>query len=184
MAEQTFHKVKRRIGYIEAIREAVDAEIEIYVMMPDDAQWEINLRARNDKRSVETAKRQAEEDIEFPNPAEGFDRIYEVTGDRITLRMDTPAPEIIDKAKAELEEERKKQIEEAKKRMFGLVPSKTMREFFSGFDELTDYLFNRTHCKSYTICKYLVFRDKNDLRVKNPLKFSPYSRVRHGSANI
>ena len=37
VVEQTLFKAKRRVAYIDKIREAVDASIEVYVMRPSDA---------------------------------------------------------------------------------------------------------------------------------------------------
>lgn len=45
------------------------------------------------------------DEIEFPNVSEGFDAIYQVTDDRVGLRMDPPRPELPDQARAELAEE-------------------------------------------------------------------------------
>ena len=47
VVEQTFFKAKRRIVYVDAIRESVDAEMEIYVMCPSDERWQKNIRIRN-----------------------------------------------------------------------------------------------------------------------------------------
>ncbi len=101
VVEQTFYKAKRRITYIEKIREAVQAAIEFYVMCPSDSQWKKNIENRKLNGRFETYKRNAEE-IEFPNPAEGIDRIYEVVDGTVVLRMDEPKSEIIDRAKEEL----------------------------------------------------------------------------------
>lgn len=135
VVEQTFFKAKRRISFIDGVREALgDAEvkIEIYVMCPDDARWEENLRLREIDCSVESCRKQAEEEIEFPNPAEGFDEIYEVTGERIRLRMDTPQPEIVDRAREELAQEAERiQAENEKQRKYDeLVESMNTRPFW------------------------------------------------------
>ena len=105
VAEQTFFKAKRRIAYIDEIRQAVDVEIEVYVMHPSDGRWAENIKMRELSGSLKNYKEQAERDMEFPNPAEGFDMIYEVVDDEITPRMDEPQPEIIEKARRELAEE-------------------------------------------------------------------------------
>ena len=101
VVEQTLHKAKRRVAYIERIRGAVDASIQFYVMRPSDSQWKKNMEQRKLDGLFETCKRKAKE-IEFPNPAEGIDQIYEVVDGAVTLRMDEPRPEIIDQAKGEL----------------------------------------------------------------------------------
>lgn len=117
VAEQTFFKAKRRIAYIEEIRKVADVRIEIYVMQPDDERWENNIKRRGNNATLQRLKCQAE-DIEFPNPAEGFDAIYEVINDEIKLRMDEPKPEIILQAKQELleEEERLRKEDEEKRK--------------------------------------------------------------------
>ena len=135
VVEQTFYKAKRRIAFIDAIREALGtAEIktEIYVMCPDDARWEANLRERRSNRSVESCRKQAAEEIEFPNPVEGFDEIYEVTGEKIRLRMDTLQPEIVDRAREELaqEAERIQAENEKKRRRRELIESMNTRPFW------------------------------------------------------
>lgn len=105
VAEQTFFKAKRRIAYIDEIRKALDVEIEVYVMHPSDERWAENIKLRELSGSLAQFKEQAERDMEFPNPAEGFEKIYEVVDNEILLRMDESHPEIIKKARRELAEE-------------------------------------------------------------------------------
>ena len=106
VAEQTLFKAKRRIVYIDAIREAVDAEIEIYVMCPGEERWQENIRLRkleDDRGSFEMNT----DEIEFPNPAEGIDSIYEVSDDGVKLRMDPPLEEqFLTDARKQIAEER------------------------------------------------------------------------------
>jgi len=119
VAEQTFFKAKRRIAYIEEIRKVVEAQIEVYVMHPSDEQWAENIKERKLGGSLQSYKEQAERDMEFPNPAEGFDAIYEVVDGGISLRMDSPRPEILEQARKELAEEAEwiqKEDEEKRKR--------------------------------------------------------------------
>lgn len=135
VVEQTFFKAKRRIHFVDEIREAIvdtEVKIETYVMCPDDVRWEENLRLRGIDCSVESRKKQAAEEIEFPNPAEGFDEIYEVTGEKIRLRMDTPQPEIVDKAREELAEEAEfiRAKNEKKRKRNELVESMNTRPFW------------------------------------------------------
>lgn len=104
VVEQTFYKAKRRIAYIDAIRKAADVFIEIYVMCPDDTRWEVNWEQRKLGGTYQRGKDLAAQ-IEFPNPAEGIDRIYEVADGEIRLRMEPPKPEIVDKAWEELTQE-------------------------------------------------------------------------------
>ena len=109
VAEHTLFKAKRRIVYIEAIRKTFEnVSIEVYVMHPID------------------------EEIEFPNPGEGFDKIYEVTDGKIRPRMDAPKPEIVDAAHKELNEEaqRMKEKEEKEKQQSDLLESMNSRPFW------------------------------------------------------
>ncbi len=46
VVEHTLYKAKRRISYIDAIRKAVDAEIEFFVMWPSDTRWEAFITER------------------------------------------------------------------------------------------------------------------------------------------
>ena len=139
IAEQTFFKAKRRITYLDKIREtAGDVRIEVYVMKPDDERWEKNCEERNIK-TYTFYKRQMEENFEFPNPAEGFDAIYEVNGEDIRLRMDPPEYEIIEKARKELKEEEQqvrekeeqaREEEERKRKRKELIQSMNTRPFW------------------------------------------------------
>ena len=104
VVEHTLFKAKRRISYNEEIRKSVDVFIEFFVISPSDGQWDNNLKARDLKGGLQSYKSYAD-DIEFPNPAEGIDEIYEVVDDKITLRMDTPRPDLIEAAHRELAEE-------------------------------------------------------------------------------
>ena len=104
--EQTFFKAKRRITYIDAIKEQYpDVRIVVYVISPDNNLWKENCEKRKLESEFANLKRQIEEDFEFPNPAEGFEAIYTVQGDEIVLRMDPPVLDIRKKAKEELAEE-------------------------------------------------------------------------------
>ena len=104
VAEHTLFKAKRRISYIEEIRRSANVFIEFFVISPSDDRWENNLIKRDLKGGLKRYKPYVD-DIEFPNPAEGIDKIYEAVDDKITLRMDTPIPEIIETAHRELAEE-------------------------------------------------------------------------------
>ena len=132
VAEQTFFKAKRRIVYIDEIRRAVDVEIEVFVMHPGDNRWEDNIKMRELDNDLKSFKEQAQRDIEFPNPAEGFDAIYEVVDEDIILRMDEEKPEIVDQARKELAEEAAritKEEEERRKRQ-ELLDSMNTRPFW------------------------------------------------------
>ena len=130
VVEQTFYKAKRRIVYVDAIREAVKAEIEIeiYVMCPGKERWLENTRLRKMVEDDESYERHVAE-IEFPNPIEGFDSIFEVTDDGIKLRMDPPYDEqFLEDARKEISEEKervKKEDEESRERKELLESMKT-----------------------------------------------------------
>lgn len=132
VAEQTLFKAKRRIVYIDAIREAVDAEIEIYVMCPGEERWQENIRLRkleDDRGSFEMNTAE----IEFPNPAEGIDSIYEVSDDGVKLRMDPPLEEqFLTDARKQIEEERERvEKEDEETRQFEeLLESMKTRPFW------------------------------------------------------
>ena len=131
--EQTFFKAKRRIAYIDAVKEQYpDVQIVVYVMSPDDNLWESNCEKRKLGSAFINYKRQIEEDFEFPNPAEGFDAIYTVRDDKIALRMDSPLIDIVKKAREELveESERISREENAKQKRKELLESMKTRPFW------------------------------------------------------
>ena len=97
VAEQTFYHCRNSV--------LNSVEIEVYVMHPSDERWAENIKLRELRGSLAQFKEQAERDMEFPNPAEGFEKIYEVVDNEILLRMDESLPEIIEKARRELAEE-------------------------------------------------------------------------------
>ena len=132
VVEQTLYKAKRRIAYIDAIRNAVEnIAIEVYVMCPSDSVWEAYIIERKLIDSIQRLRANAKE-IEFPNPSEGFDKIYEVINNDIKLRMDDPKPEIVDSARKELSEESQqmKQEEEKAKERLDLLESMNSRPFW------------------------------------------------------
>jgi len=132
VVEQTLYKAKRRIAYIDAIRNAVkNITIAVYVMCPSDSVWEAYISERKLSTSFQRLKANANE-IEFPNPSEGFDEIYEVINNKIKLRMDDPKPEIVDSAHKELSEEAQqmKQEEKKTKERLDLLESMNSRPFW------------------------------------------------------
>jgi len=132
VVEQTLFKARRRIAYIDEIRKTVDdVKITVYVMCPSDEQWETNIKSRDFGRSLQALKEEAQE-IEFPNPAEGIDMIYEVVDGEIKLRMDPPRPEILVSARKELEAEAERiQKEDAERnRRRALLESMNERPFW------------------------------------------------------
>lgn len=131
VVEQTFYKAKRRIAYIDEIRKIPDVMIEVYIMQPSDSLWESNLEKRDLKGALPSHKREAE-GIEFPNIAEGMDRIYEVVDGEIRQRHDPPKPEIVETARKELAEEAERirvEDEETTKRE-ALFDSMNTRKFW------------------------------------------------------
>lgn len=132
VAEQTFFKAKRRITYIDEVRNNIpDVKIEVYVILPDDERWEANCKARGTV-SFKESKSLMENNFEFPNPAEGFDAIFEVKGEDIRLRMDPEKPEILTQVMKELEEEKNRirEEEEKKRKRKELLESMNTRPFW------------------------------------------------------
>lgn len=111
VAEQTLFKAMRRIAYLDKIRKTVEAEIEVFVMRPSDELWSENIRQRNLEGGLERYKMQASI-LEFPNPAEGFDRIFEVVDSRVIPRSDQADPRIVVRAREELAREAERIKEE------------------------------------------------------------------------
>lgn len=118
VVEQTFFRALRRIGFIEAIREvSEDVPVEIYVMTPSDEQLLKNCVQRAEelsedpKQMYDRVKREITKIFEFPNPSEGFSKIYTVSGSDVSERWDAPDQSIVEKAKAELREEAERRAE-------------------------------------------------------------------------
>jgi len=129
VVEHTLYKTKRRIAYIDAIRKEIkDINIEVYVMCPTDLVWEKYINKR--KINVSEIKAQKKE-IEFPNPDEGFNKIYQVIDGDIRLRMDA-SNGMIEMAYKELEEEAQKLKQEKEKReqRLALIESMNTRPFW------------------------------------------------------
>lgn len=132
VVEQTLFKAKRRIAYIDKIRESIkDVDIVFYVMSPSDELWETYIAQRKMDESLKSLKNLAEQ-IEFPNPSEGIDKIYEVVGSEIRLRMDAPKPDIVQEARKELleEAERMRQEKEEREKHLRLCESMKERPFY------------------------------------------------------
>ena len=108
-----------------------DVTMEIYVMQPTKAQWESNIKKRELSDSVQRIMGDAEV-IEFPNPAEGFDAIYEVVDGQIKLRMEESRPEILEPARKEIQEETEEILTEEKlqKERKQLMESMETRKFW------------------------------------------------------
>ena len=131
IAEQTFFKAKRRIAYIDEIRKEMDVKIEVYVMHPSNERWIENSKKREDIKNIEVYENQKKQ-MEFPNPAEGFDAIFEVIDDEIILRMDDIKPEIVKQARQELTEEdtRIRREDEREHKHRQLIESMNTRPFW------------------------------------------------------
>lgn len=129
--ENTFFKAKRRISYIDEIRKNGDVKIDVYVMSPGDDLWKSNIKKREFTDDLDYFKSMAE-NIEFPNPSEGFDAIYEVTDSGCQKRMDEPRPEIVDVARKELQEEAESfhEVIERKEQEKQLLESMNTRPFW------------------------------------------------------
>lgn len=104
--EHTLYKAKRRIGYTEAAREVTDEPIEIYVMMPSRDRLRENLKMYK-SGGEEMLPRMLSDmaQIEYPNPAEGFDKIYSVTDGEIRESIVSDDVVLVDRAKEELKQE-------------------------------------------------------------------------------
>lgn len=129
--ENTFFKAKRRISYIDEIRKNGDVKIDVYVMSPGDDLWKSNIKKREFTDDLDYFKSMAE-NIEFPNPSEGFDAIYEVTDSGCQKRMDEPRLEIVDVARKELQEEAESfhEVIERKEQEKQLLESMNTRPFW------------------------------------------------------
>lgn len=113
VVEQTFFRALRRIDLLEAVRKAAPkVPVEAYVMTPSDERLRENcaIRAAGDSAEAERyfrqIKSQIEASFEFPNPAEGFSRIYAVSERGPAERNDAPDWELVRAAKEELRKDR------------------------------------------------------------------------------
>ena len=132
VVEQTLFKAKRRIAYTDKIRQAIEnVNIHVYVMRPSDALWESYIAQRKLYGTLQSYKNIAAQ-IEFPNPSEGIDLIYEVADNNIQLKMDAPNYGIVAAARKELlaEAERMCKEEEKKRSKLALIESMNNRPFW------------------------------------------------------
>lgn len=129
--EHTLYKAKRRIAYLDEIRKIPDVTVEVYVIQPSDERWKTYMEQRGLIKSFQSYQRAAEQ-IEFPNVAEGFDRIFVVTDGEVKLRIEPPRPEILEPAREELakEAEESRLREEERKERAGLLESMKERKFW------------------------------------------------------
>lgn len=130
VVEHTLFKAKRRIAYIDAIRnELKNIAINVYVMCPSDAVWKTYIS----KRQLDYSQlKNTENEIEFPNKCEGFDCIYEVVDGLVRLRIDEPKYETIETARKELlvEAEKLRKEDETIKLKNDLIESMNTRPFW------------------------------------------------------
>ena len=111
--EHTLYKAKRRIVYTEAAKEVTTDPIDIYVMMPSRDRLRENLKLYKDGGEASLDRFLDEmSQIEYPNPAEGFDKIYSVTDGEIRESIVSEDVVLVDRAKEELA----KEAEEIKQR--------------------------------------------------------------------
>ena len=132
VVEHTVYMAKRRIAYIDVLRKAIrDLTVDVYVMRPSIAQWQMNAGSRGEGDRFQSYKKEAEI-IEFPNVSEGIDAIYEVIDGEIKLKMDPPRPEICESAKRALAEETAhlQSEDEAREKRRQLVASMRDRPFW------------------------------------------------------
>lgn len=125
VVEQTLYKMKRRLAYI-------DANIIFYIMQPSDTRYQANIEQRKLSGTWEMYKK-AMEQIEFPNPAEGINEIYEVVDGEIKLRMNPPKSNtLLEQAREELkqEAERIRKEDEEKRKRKELIESMNTRPFW------------------------------------------------------
>lgn len=113
--EHTYYKAKRRIVYMEEFRKVTDAPINIYVVMPSEEQFRNNLRSspKHDEKDFDRLWQEMNE-IEMPNIAEGYDKIYIVCDEKVEELITEIDPDLIDRAKKELAEE--EALEKAKEK--------------------------------------------------------------------
>lgn len=132
VVEQTLFKMKRRLAYIDEICKSVNVCITFYVMCPSDDRWEAHIKERKLDGSLQSYKNVAYQ-IEFPNQAEGINKIYEVVDGDIRLRMDSPkSAELLEQAREDLEQEsaRIRKKDEEKKKRDELLESMNTRPFW------------------------------------------------------
>lgn len=121
VVEQTFFRALRRIDCIDAIHKVSrHIQCDVYVIMPSDEQLRKNCAKRwGDKegaaeRKFERYKQELAETFEFPDPAEGFSRIFFVSDDSIIWEEKEGNWSIMKKARAELQEDAERFASEQK----------------------------------------------------------------------
>lgn len=114
--EHTLYKRKRRLPYIESFKAVTDAPIDIYVVMPSKEQFRRNLES-SEKHNADAFEGiwKEREYIEFPNVAEGYNKIFHVIDGDISEIHTVADITLIERAKQELEEEAAEELEQKKK---------------------------------------------------------------------
>ena len=115
IVEHTLFKRKRRLPYVDAIRQAADASVSVYVMRPSDERLKENLSFRSIENAFDRIRGDMENVIESPNRAEGFDHIFIVDDGGIREVTDAPDERLCLAARKELEDEKAARIEKEKK---------------------------------------------------------------------
>lgn len=114
--EHTLFKRKRRITYIEAFKDVADVLINIYVVMPTEEQFRKNLVSSEEHDETDFNSLWREMDtIEFPNIAEGYNKIFLVRDNEIREMHTEADMSLIEQAKQELADEIAEEIEKKKK---------------------------------------------------------------------
>ena len=107
--EHTLFKCKRRIVYVDAIREISDEPIELYLMWPSEELLKSNIQKRDGDREDNDyffeQMKNIQKEIEMPNPAEGFSKIFIVKDGVIEEYVTAPDEEMVVRAREELREE-------------------------------------------------------------------------------
>lgn len=107
--EHTLFKCKRRIVYVDAIREVSDERIELYLMWPSEDRLKDNILKRDGDRDDNDDFfkhiKNVQKEIEMPNTAEGFSKIYIVKDDVIEEYVAPANEEMVTRAREELREE-------------------------------------------------------------------------------
>ena len=114
--EHTLYKAKRRIAYIDEFRIVTDTPINIYVVMPSEKQLRNNLISSPNHCEEEFNRLRREmDDIELPNIAEGYEKIFIVRDgivEELIAEIDT---NLIKRAKEELVAEKIQEKEREQK---------------------------------------------------------------------
>lgn len=114
--EHTLFKRKGRITYVEAFKNITDVPINIYVVMPTEKQFRSNLISseKHDESDFNSLWKEMDA-IEFPNIAEGYNKIFLVRDNEIREMHTVADMTLIEQAKQELADEVAEELEKKKK---------------------------------------------------------------------